>query len=183
MAETCYVERAQFILGDSGAGKSTQLRSLFRDRRFHRDGEIPEQRNLPKTHYISNERRLYLRLTSPHEYGESLNEFLDKFENKMRYEGVENNRWNFFGPLQTESADTNQIKDGKVVIKEFMDRFKPERVRAVILSPNCSGGFMKRKTLLSHLEELHEIDCEVILTDARVREKNGLIYSDFFDFT
>ena len=183
MAETCYVERAQFILGDSGAGKSTQLRSLFLDRRFHKRGAIPEQKKLHETYYISNERRLYLRLTSPHEYGESLNEFLDKFENKMRYEGVENNRWNFFGPLQIESPDTNQIKDGKVVIKEFMDRFKPERVRAVILSPNCSGEFMKRKTLLNHLEELHEINCEVILTDAQESEKNGLIYSDFFDFT
>ena len=183
MAETCYVERAQFILGDSGAGKSTQLRSLFVDTRFDEDGAIPERKKLRETYYISNERRIYLRLTSPHEYGESLNEFLDKFENKMRYEGVENNRCDFFGPLQIESPDTNKIPDGKVVIKEFMDRFKPERVRAVILSPNCSGEFIESKTLQEHLEELHEIDCEVILTDAQVREKNGLIYSDFFDFT
>ena len=54
MAETCYVERAQFILGDSGAGKSTQLRSLFRDRRFHKNGEIPEQRRLGEDEHRKN---------------------------------------------------------------------------------------------------------------------------------
>ena len=183
MAETCYVERALFILGDPDAGKSTQLRSLFLDRRFGKDGVIPVRGNLRRTYYLSNERRLYLRLTSPHEYGESLNDFLNKCENMMWSSGREISRWNFFGPLQIKSPNREIIPDGITVIKEFMERFKPERVRAVILSPNCSGEFMESETLQEHLEELHEIDCEVILTDARESENNGLIYSDFFDFT
>ena len=183
MAETCYVERALFILGDPDAGKSTQLRSLFLDRRFNKDGAIPEQKKLPETYYISNERRLYLRLSSPHENGESSTGFLDKCEYKMRPQGGEIRRWNFLGPLQITSTNSEIIEDGTVVIKAFMDRFKPERVRAVILSPNCSGKFMETRTLKNQLEELHKINCEVILTDARESEKNGLIYSDYFDFT
>lgn len=182
MTETCYVERALFILGDRNTGKSTQLRSLFLDRRFGKNGVIPTERKPPETYYISNERRLYLRLTSPHEYGESLSEFLDKCEDRMWTSGREISRWNFVGPLQIVSRQ-KIIPDGIVVIKEFMDRFKPERVRAVILSPNRSGEFMECNTLLNLLDEMHRMNCEVILTDAQTSDKNGLIYSDFFDFT
>ena len=42
---------------------------------------------------------------------------------------------------------------------------------------------MECNTLLNLLDEMHRMNCEVILTDAQTSDKNGLIYSDFFDFT
>ena len=35
-----YVERALFVVAPQDSGKSTQLRSIFLDRRFGKDGEI-----------------------------------------------------------------------------------------------------------------------------------------------
>lgn len=183
MAEICYLERALFILGDPGTGKSTQLRSLFLDQRFGKNGVIPKQRRVPETYFISNERRLYLRLTSPHESRESLDGFLDKCESKMWSPSREVSRWNFAGPLQIVSTNKQIIPDGIDVIKGFMNRFKPERVRVVFFSPDCFGNFLGSNTLQKHFVELHKMDCEVILTDARTRDMNGLLYSDFFDFT
>jgi len=36
-----HLERALFVIGNPDAGKSTQLRHLFRDVRFHGDSNIP----------------------------------------------------------------------------------------------------------------------------------------------
>lgn len=183
MTKSFYLERALFVLGDKNTGKSTQMRSMFLDRRLGKNGVIPTEKNPPSTYYISNERRLYLRLTSPHERNESLKKFFDICEKRMRSPGRGISRWNFVGPLQLVSNNKNLIPDGVDVIKEFMDRFKPERTRAVILSPNCSGQHVDNNILLDHLDKMHKMDCEVILTDAQTSNKNGLIYSDFFDFT
>jgi len=42
----------------------------------------------------------YLRITSPHEAGESLEEFLDKTDDKITRNLHYGRRWNFAGPLQ-----------------------------------------------------------------------------------
>jgi hypothetical protein len=65
-------ERALFVVGEPDSGKSTQLRSIFRDVRLGTQGEVPPKSNLPDVYRLSNERCLYLRLTSPHEAKESL---------------------------------------------------------------------------------------------------------------
>ena len=83
MAQLKYVERILFIIGDPNTGKSTQLRSIFRDQQFGTSGEIPCARNIPETYPLSNERWLYLRLSSPHESGNSLEEFVEKCDRKM----------------------------------------------------------------------------------------------------
>jgi hypothetical protein len=65
-----HFERALFIIGEPNSGKSTQLRSMFRDVRLGTGGTVPTPRNLPEMYRLSNERCLYLRLTSPNEAGE-----------------------------------------------------------------------------------------------------------------
>jgi hypothetical protein len=67
-----YFERALFVVGEPNSGKSNQLRSMFRDVRLGTGGDIPMEKRLPELYRLSNERCLYLRLTSPHEAGESI---------------------------------------------------------------------------------------------------------------
>ena len=74
------LERILLIAGAQNTGKSVQLRSMFLDPRFGTGGQVPDARNLPNVYALSPFRRLYLRLTSPHEAGESLDRFLEKIE-------------------------------------------------------------------------------------------------------
>src|SRR5260370_32718478 len=69
-----HFERALFVVGAPNSGKSKQLRSIFRDVRLGTEGNIPTARKLPDFCRLSNDRCLYLRLSSPHELGESLHQ-------------------------------------------------------------------------------------------------------------
>ena len=183
MAQSKYVERALFIIGDQETGKSTQLRSMFRDWRFGKMGEIPGDRNIPNTYPLSNERWLYLRLTSPHESNENLGEFLDKCDENMQSWGSYARRWNFVGALQV-SALNNMQEGPEKVIDAFINHFKPERVRVVILSPDRLGCELNRQVIRNLTKELRALPgCETMTVDATSRRGNGLMYADFFDFT
>ena len=183
MAQSNYVERALFIIGDQDTGKSTQLRSMFRDWRFGRRGAIPNDRNIPNTYPLSNERWLYLRLTSPHESDENLGEFLDKCDENMQSWGSYVRRWNFAGALQVSASNKMQEEPEKV-IDAFINRFKPERVRVAILSPNKLGIALDPKVIRSLTKELRALPgCETMAVDATSKRGNGLMYADFFDFT
>lgn len=182
MTQGAYIERALFVVGDQNTGKSTQLRSMFRDWRLNTQGKVPTARNVRNAYALSNERWLYLRLTSPHEAGETLDEFLDKCAGEMQAKGQTARRWNIAGALQP--TGTGKLPDGPDVIAGFIQRFTPERVRAVILSPGWSGGYMP---VLDHQHltgALHALPgVEVMTTDATTRTANGMMYADFFDFT
>lgn len=182
MAQGAYVERALFMIGNQNTGKSTQLRSMFLDWRLGSQGKVPTARNVRNGYALSNERWLYLRLTSPHEAGETLDEFLDKCAAAMQATGPLARRWNFGGALQP--TGTSKLPDGPDVIASFMQRFAPERVRAVILSPDRAGNHMplaNYQRLIAALRALSSV--EIVTTDATTRTGNGLLYADFFDFT
>ena len=184
-AREAYIERVLFVIGDQDSGKSTQLRSMFLDRRLGTQGALPTAKKVRATYALSNERWLYLRLMSPHEAGETLDEFLDKCGGKMQATGQTARRWNLAGALQpTVQSRQSKLPDGPDVIKGFIRRFKPERVRAVILSPGRSGEYMsvlKHQHLTGRLHALPGV--EVMTTDVTTRTANGLMYADFFDFT
>ena len=182
MANHRYVERALFLIGDQNTGKSTQLRSMFLDWRLGRNGEVPRDRNLPDSYPLSNDRRLYLRLTSPHEAGETTKEFLDKCDSKMRDDTNGSQRWNFTGALQVSA--TGRLPKGPEVVRDFHHRFLPERIRAVILTPDWSGNTLDWSDIQCLTNTLRTVPgCEVMTVDATDRETNGLMYADFFDFT
>ena len=177
-----YVERALFLIGDQNTGKSTQLRSMFLDRRLGQEGQVPSARRLVELYPLSNERWLYLRLTSPHEVGEKIGDFLDKCDSKMRPGGTGTRRWNFAGALQVRA--TKNLPKGPKVIEAFNQRFSPERVRAVILSPDRSGTAMDWSEAQCLIKALRPLpNCEVMTVDATDRQANGLMYADYFDFT
>lgn len=172
-----YLERALFVVGDPNTGKSVQLRSMFRDIRFSTDGIIPTGHNLQETYRLSNDRSIYIRLTSPHENGENIEEFFDKILTKIRRPG----RWNFAGPLQPNQSNTRML-DLVEIVEAFVDRFSPERLRVVFLSPDRNGDTVFDTT--APLDQLQNIGAvEVCAIDARNRRWNGLFLADFFDFT
>jgi hypothetical protein len=177
-----HIERALFIIGDQNTGKSVQLRSMFRDLRLGEQGNIPVSPNLTNAYPLSVERWLYLRLTSPHEKNETPEEFLDKCDSEMQQNAHGAKRWNFSGAIQPNAA--NNMPDAVRTIEEFIRRFDPERVRAVVLHPDKEGNLIHSYDLLNLLTRLRALSrTEVIMTDARSRTDNGLIYADFFDFT
>ena len=168
------LERALFVVGDSNTGKSTQLRSMFRDIRFSQVGSIPTERKLPETYRLSSDRSVYLRLTSPHESGESIEEFFNKI---LRKTGP--GRWNFAGPLQPNPS--GRMPGLVEVTAAFVDRFSPERVRVVYLSPDRNGDTVFDATApLGQLRDIAAV--EVCAIDARDRDRNGLFLADFLDF-
>ena len=182
-----YFERALFIVGEQNSGKSTQLRSMFLDRRLGKNGRIPRKGKLVETYSLSNERWLYLRLTSPHEVGECIagtagKNFLDKTEKRMTSHRPAVVRWNFACALQPSAS--NNMPDLDETIEAFVNRFHPERTRIVFLSPDRRGSLLQplHTGLVSSLTSLHS-HIEVCWIDAQSRTANGVLLADFFDFT
>lgn len=178
---TRLLERALFVVAPQDSGKSTTLRSLFLDRRLGREGVPPpssEQPRLPEIYHLSNERHLYLRLTSPHENGETLKKFLEKTSNKM-----EAGRWCYAGPFQPDAF--RKMPDVVKSVESFIGAFSPERARVAFLSPNRHGHsvetFLPGRDLTQELLAVPGV--EVMCLDGRQRGKNGLLLADFFDFT
>ena len=113
MAKNLYLERTLFVVGDQNTGKSVQLRSMFLDQRFGAEGVIPTASKIKEFVSLSHDRWLHIRLTSPHEYGDSLKEYLDKIENKMQV-----GRWCFAGALQPLAA--NNMPDVSKTVENFV---------------------------------------------------------------
>lgn len=186
-----YFERALFVVGDPNSGKSTQLRSMFRDVRLGTGGAIPAPGNLPEMYRLSNERGLYLRMTSPHEAGEYIDarsavddaiNFLDKTEEKIAANTPHaGRRWNFACPLQPNGVKL--MPDVVTTCAAFIRRFHPERTRVVFLSPDWQGTVLQAQgvALNPALQSIPSV--EVCWIDAQDRTANGLLLADYFDFT
>ncbi|MGA2606782.1 MAG: hypothetical protein ABSD89_05690 [Halobacteriota archaeon] len=184
-----HFERALFVVGEPNSGKSNQLRSMFRDVRLGTGGDIPTQRRLLELYRLSNERCLYLRLTSPHEAGESIGRKRHGRKNFLTKTGeiIEENtprmgkRWNFAGALQANAR--NNMPDVVKTCRAFVRYFEPERTRVVFLSPDRHGRSLQETEHMVLVDRLREISSvEVSWIDARNRTVNGLLLADFFDF-
>lgn len=176
-----HFERALFVLGEQNTGKSTQLRSMFLGKRLGCDGEIPDKRNLKNSYPLSNERWLYVRLSSPHEANETIDDFLGKCEVEMGSKVQTARRWNFAGALQITAS--SKLAKGTDVVDAFAKRFEPERMRVAVLSPDRHGNSLSVSDHEKIVTALRSVDAEVMSVDATSRIANGLIYADFFDFT
>jgi hypothetical protein len=188
-----YLERALFVVGEPNSGKSTQLRSMFLDVRLGTNGIIPHGRRLEEIYRLSNERCLYLRLTSPHEAGEFIGREPRGLRNSKDFFAKTSKvvakhvprvarRWNFAGALQPNASDN--MPDAETTCSALVQRFRPERTRIVILSPDRRGEHFPLERHLRLVGRLLEVPgIEICCIDARHREINGLFLADFFDFT
>jgi hypothetical protein len=158
------------------------LRSMFRDCRLGRDGNIPEKINLPEMCNLSNERILYLRLSSPHEKRESIDSFLDKTLRKFAKNPYLAMRWNFACALQP-GATKHGMPDLADTVTAFEALFQPERTRIAFLSPDRHGNYLQEghQELVTRLTAIRSV--EICWIDARDRTANGLLLADFFDFS
>jgi hypothetical protein len=178
-----HFERALFVVGEQDSGKSNQLRSMFRDWRLGEKGHIPANNNLTDIYRLSNERSLYLRLTSPHETDEDLREFLegiwDKCEGNTPTKG---RRWNVACALQPFPYKSMRARL-PTICKRFSTWFEPERIRVAFLSPDRHGNLLQGEhaTLAEDLIAIPGV--EACWIDARDRQANGLLLADYFDFT
>jgi hypothetical protein len=178
-----HFERALFVVGKQDSGKSKQLRSMFRDWRLGTKGVIPTKKNLPDIYHLSNERSLYLRLTSPHEMDESLPEFLeglwDKFTDNTPSKG---RRWNAACALQPfpEKKMRSRLP---TICKQFGGWFEPERIRIAFLSPDRHDKYLQEEQAPLTQDLIAIPGVEICWIDARDREASGLLLADYFDFT
>ncbi len=170
-----WIERVLLVAGAQDTGKSTQLRSMFQDPRFGTGCQIPTSRNVPETYALSPHRSLYLRLTSPHEWGETLTEFLDKMEVKSA-----DGRWVVASAVQVDAG--NKMPALVDVVPALDKRFSPERIRVALLSPDRHGTTLTGAQAI--VDTLWKIPgCEVLFIDSRTRDRNGLLLADTFDFS
>ena len=175
MSQPLLIERVLLVAGAQDTGKSIQLRAMFRDPRLGTAGEIPTQPRLREAYPLSPGRRLYLRLMSPHENEETLEEFLDKIASKTLA-----GRWCVASAVQLEASPL--MPDLPAVVVAIHRRFSPERIRIALLTPDRNGVPLVDAN--RHLEELREAaeGVEVMCVDARTRGGNGLLLADVFDF-
>jgi len=119
---------------------------------------------------------LYVRLTSPHERGESPKDFFKKIK-----QNTGEGRWSIAVPLQPDQA--NKMPNVVGTVRKFRAIFFPERVRVCFLSPDCRGVVHDEEIgpLINKLWKIDGVEC--VMIDATNTNKNGLFYSDFFDFT
>lgn len=187
-----HVERALFVIGKAKKGKTTQLRNIFRDRRMHKGGKaLPKGGGKIPPVALSNERWLYVRLSSPQESSvpkggkkvpESLDDFIAKCRENMKVQLGGARRWNFAGALWPRGRRNGY--GAEETIKRFISEFWPERVRAVVLHTDLQGHSLADPRFWATVDGLRAIpEIEVMLVDAREYEANGLACADFFDFT
>jgi hypothetical protein len=177
MAKPFYLERALFIVGSQHTGKSTQLRSMCLDMRFGYGGDIPELGRISVIN-LSNERKLFIKLDSPHEENLDIDEWLDIIA------ANKSGRWCFAGALHP--AKLNNMPSLKANVRAFYNRFLPERIRLCFISPDKDNNLITESvsdinTLVNSLRSINGVEC--IFIDARSKTANGLILADFFNFT
>lgn len=176
-----HLERILFVVGERHTGKSTTLRSIYRDERFA-CAALPKQGPVPPA-VISRERGLQLILRSPHEANKSLAEYIRDMAAIVANPG-EFRRINIAGALQPSPANRMRA-DIRQIAEKVMLRLRPERLRIAILDPVKDGGTGASYDP-STIDALRDVGVEVMKIDGRdtaYRNFNGLLLADFFDFT
>jgi hypothetical protein len=148
---------------------------MFADRRFGTNGNIPHGKRLPKV-TLSNDRSLYIRLSSPHESNINPAQF-----HKGIIDATGSGRWCFAGAFHTH--EFNKMPDFVESIKLFKSKFNPERVRVCLLSPNKRGKTLCNDDIQYICQQLQRLrGIEYMFIDAQDKYINGLLLADFFDF-
>jgi hypothetical protein len=179
-----HLERVLMVCGGQNAGKSRLLRTMFVDPRLGTGGSRPTSAKV-RLASLSRERGLYVRCTSPHEYGDTLDSFFRKLDRAM--ERAWHQFWRINVACAMQPAAANNMPDIVTVCREFRTRLVPERIRVVQIDPRQDNA---QGTLLPHAEvdQLRQIGVEIVTVDGRrsmaaSQHPNGFFLSDFFDFT
>lgn len=178
MERPIYLERALFVVGQPGAGKSAHLKNMFRDWRFGNKGEPWDDPGPIPVVVLSNGRKLRIFLQSAQERDRDIQPWLDRIR-----QSIGPGRWCFAGALQAKGGDT--LPDALEYIQAFIEAFAPERVRVCFLSPDSHGRTIGTVLDLDEaMESLESMDTvESVFIDFQLIDTNALMMADFFDFT
>lgn len=172
-----------FVIGEPDAGKSTTLRSLFVDPRFGTKGKVPSESRI-RLVGLSRERCLFMRLTSPHETKQNIEQFIQTVvAAQRRATRFDFRRFNLACALQPFAA--HSMPDLLETCVAVQDQLAPERMRIVVIDPRqdgASGPPLSRQTV----HRLRKRNVELVKIDgehSRADYPNGLLLADFFDFT
>ena len=146
-------------------------------------GTVPVTGPMP-SRALSKERGLAGRLTSPHEMGETPEDFWTKIR-EVKNQTSTFRRWNYYSAAQPHAF--NGMPDIIGVCQGLQQEFSPERIRVVMLVPDQAGGHTSALTT-TEVDALRGLDVEVLTIDARrgvqpAEPGNARILADFFDFT
>lgn len=178
------IERILVVCGMQNAGKSRMLRSMFVDPQLSTNRVIPTPSRI-RPAALSRERCLQIRCTSPHERGESIDDFFAELERARVAAWRTFWRFNYACALQPNANSTTP--DAVTFCDEMKKRLTPERIRFVQIDPRQDG---RSGTLLGHadVDRLRGMEVEVMTVDGRreptgAQPPHGLMLADFFDFT
>ena len=183
LQNSLYFERALFVVGPPNAGKSYQIRDMFRDIRFGNGGIPLLNSRRPGKIHLSNERKLFIRIMSPQESGDNWKKFITKI-----LKTAQSGRWNLVSAMQTdptnmETDPSNKMPDLKQCIKDFISEFNPERIRICFLSPVYMGNRLPVEIFDVTIPNLLGLDNRVECCTIDANFNHGLFLADFFDFT
>jgi hypothetical protein len=91
-------------------------------------------------------------------------------------------RWCVAAPLQLDRF--KRMPDLVSIVRAVIRRFRPERVRICVLSPDRHGSVQdanQLQMLFSRLWQLGPVECHCI--DARERRVNGTLLADYLDYS
>ena len=187
--QCAHLERILLVCGAQNAGKSKRLRSMFADPRFGKN-EIPTTGPIAPVR-LSRERGLIIRATSPHEYGDTLNEFLEKINEGLKSAWFSRDLWRVSFACAIQPRAANNMPDAVATCRALHNAFWPERIRLVQIHPrqdNNPGDLLSD----SEIDQLRNIapgsSVEVVTIDGRQPDEdqsdtNAFFLSSFFDFT
>jgi hypothetical protein len=172
-----YMERALFVVGQPGAGKSAHLKHMFRDWRFGNEGEPWDNPGPIPVVFLSNERKLRIFLQSAQERDRDIQPWIDRIR-----QSFDTGRWCFAGALQAEAGD--ELPNALEYIQAFIEALAPERVRICFLSPDGQGRtintFLEFDGTIRSIELMDNVESALI--DFQLLDTNALMMADFFDF-
>jgi hypothetical protein len=155
---------------------------MFEDPRIGHGKGVPNAGPIP-TVSLSRERCLHVRCTSPHERGETVDEFFDKLNRACRV--AKARRFNYACALQP--GVRNKAPAIVDFCEEFISRLAPERLRVAQINPH-QDGVTGAVLSMAEIDQLRALEVDVLTIDGRrgpaTRPNgNGLLLADFFDFT
>lgn len=177
-----HIERILLVCGNQDAGKSRLLRHMLGDARL--GGNVPSNPRV-RARQLSRERCLAVRFTSPHEMGETPDEFHKKIDRASEIAWWTCWRMNYACAVQPRPF--NNMPGIVNVCSGLVQEFQPERIRVVSLATDQWGNDHSQLND-SEVDGLRQLDVEYLAVDARrsaydAEPGNVRILADFFDFS
>jgi hypothetical protein len=181
--QVAHLERVLFVCGSQNAGKSRLLRNMFHDPRF-RSGRPIHYKGPVAQIALSQARRLFIKLSSPHERGETISDLFSLLDGELRKAWRYGWRMNFACAVQPD--DTGITPDIVKICEQLDARFLPERIRIAQINPRQDNSDASQDLLnRGQINRLWRINAEIMSIDGRRagQPTNGMMLADYFDFT